>query len=259
MNNIRYLILSVVMGFSVLNVSAQEQESTFRYGMFNHLSIGANVGTTGWGLDAATCVSKYVGLRVGFSSMPGFKFNSDLDVEAKAGSEIGDAGVELGSVNVKGSLARTQVELLVDLYPFNGFFITGGFAFGGSKIVSVKAHSDRLKEYIDEHPGSSDVGILIDKYFIPADRNGDINGELKVSGFRPYLGMGFGTRAVSKSRLSLRTELGVQFHGKPKVTANGSDVFELVDNADLDDEFSKIVDKMSFYPVIKMRLSGRIL
>lgn len=56
MNNIRYLILSVVMGFSVLNVSAQEQESTFRYGMFNHLSIGANVGTTGWGLDAATCV-----------------------------------------------------------------------------------------------------------------------------------------------------------------------------------------------------------
>ena len=39
-------------------------------------------------------------------------------------------------------------------------------------------------------------------------------------------------------------ELGVQFHGTPEVYA--------------DNEFSDIIDKLTVYPVLKFRLSGRI-
>ena len=46
------------------------------------------------------------------------------------------------------------------------------------------------------------------------DNNGNVSGGLKVSGFRPYLGLGFG-RAVPKKRVGVMFELGVQFHGKP--------------------------------------------
>ena len=114
----------------------------------------------------------------------------------------------------------------------------------------MKAHSDELAN-------SNNASIIIDKYNLPVDENGDANGEIRVKNFRPYLGIGLGGRAVPKGRLSFRTELGVQFHGKPKVTAGGQDLVEMAREAG-DDDISKVVDKLVIYPVIKLRLCGRI-
>ena len=51
-------------------------------------------------------------------------------------------------------------------------------------------------------------------------------------------------------------ELGVQFHGTPKVYADNSDLTAI--SAVADNEFSDIIDKLTVYPVLKFRLSGRI-
>lgn len=71
-----------------------------------------------------------------------------------------------------------------------------------------------------------------------------MSGGLKVSNFRPYVGLGFG-RAVPKKRLGVMFELGVQFHGKPDVYTDYGNVNNLLDEVDPDDTFSKIMDKLT--------------
>lgn len=71
-----------------------------------------------------------------------------------------------------------------------------------------------------------EVGIEIGNYRIPVDQNGNISGGLKVSSFRPYLGLGFG-RAIPKKRIGFMFEMGVQFHNTPKVYTNNGDLSDL--------------------------------
>ena len=97
----------------------------------------------------------------------------------------------------------------------SSFFVCGGAYFGGGKLIKIKGHSDELAELIKE---GQEVGIEIGNYRIPVDQNGNISGGLKVSSFRPYLGLGFG-RAIPKKRIGFMFEMGVQFHNTPKVPA----------------------------------------
>ena len=53
-------------------------------------------------------------------------------------------------------------------------------------------------------------------------------------------------------------ELGVQFHGTPKLYSDTGSIGNLFDQTDADDEFSDILDKLKVYPVLKFRLCGRI-
>ena len=80
---------------------------------------------------------------------------------------------------------------------------------------------------------------------------------MKVSGFRPYLGLGFG-RLIPKNRLGFRFELGAQFQGKPKIYADGVDLDKTLDE-EVKNDISKIMDYLTVYPVIKFSLRGRIL
>ena len=97
--------------------------------------------------------------------------------------------------------------------------------------------------------------IEIGNYRIPVDQNGNISGGLKVSSFRPYLGLGFG-RAIPKKRIGFMFEMGVQFHNTPKVYTNNGDLSDLT--AEADNDFTDIIDKLTVYPVLKFRLCGKI-
>ena len=132
------------------------QGSDFTYGVFKHLGVGLNVATTGIGFDVATDLTKYVGLRAGVSFMPSFNVNGDLDVEYA----MDDLPTIEDNIKAKGSFKRTSCEVLVDFYPLGGsFFLTGGFSFGGDKLVSITAHSDKIQEL-----GLAGANVLIDKY-----------------------------------------------------------------------------------------------
>lgn len=110
----------------------------------------------------------------------------------------------------------------------------------------------KLAELIKE---GQEVGIEIGNYRIPVDQNGNISGGLKVSSFRPYLGLGFG-RAIPKKRIGFMFEMGVQFHNTPKVYTNNGDLSDLT--AEADNDFTDIIDKLTVYPVLKFRLCGKI-
>ena len=151
-------------------------------------------------------------------------------------------------------MSRASGELLVDYYPFlsSSFFVTAGAYFGGSKLVKITGHSDELKEYVNE---GGKAGIVIGDQTIPVDKDGNISGGLKAAGFRPYLGVGFG-RAVPKKRIGVQFELGVQFHGTPKVYTDAGILGST--STDGDDSFTKIIDKLTVYPVMKLRFCGRL-
>ena len=243
----RNLLCAVLLVGASVNV--QQAVAQRELGVFNSLAVGAGVGLTGVDVNVATSITPYLALRGGLSIMPNFSLSTDVDVEM---SGIGEAEAP-DQIEMEGSIKRVSGEVLLSVYPFKkgSFFITAGADFGGSSIVKISGHSDALANL------PADAGVIIGDYTIPVDKNGNVSGGLRVNSFRPYVGLGFG-RVVPKKRISVMFELGVQFHGKPEVYTNYGDVSQLMAELDADDTFSDIMDKLTFYPVLKLRLCGRI-
>ena len=256
--NMRKMILAIAVAYlSAVGVSAQSEKPF--YGLGNRVGVGIGVGTEGIGIDAATSFNKYFGVRLGLNIMPDINLKTNVDVESNVDTNYGSTNVP-SEVEVKGSLKRTTVDLKFDCYPFpnaSSFFVTAGFSMGGSKLVKVTGHSDELAKLREQ---AENYGIQIGDYNIPFNDNGDVEGGLKVNGFRPYLGLGFG-RLVPKGRVGMRFEMGVQFHGKPKVYAEGVDADDLLNQLDKEtsDDISKIMDNFKVWPVLKLSIRGRIL
>lgn len=249
----RKLLLSLAVALASLTGAQAQEEGEF-YALGNRIGIGVGVGTEGIGIDAATCLTKYCSVRLGVNIMPDINFTTDVDV---AGVDRFGSDFE-GTMEAKASLKRTTVDLKFDCYPFpdaSSFFVTAGFSFGGSKIIKITGHSDEFAQMAQQ---GADLGIDIDEYRIPINENGDAEGGVKVNGFRPYLGLGFG-RLIPKGRVGCRFELGVQFHGKPEVYAEGVDDLQAILEEEAGDDISELMDKLTIYPVLKFSIRGRIL
>lgn len=244
---------------AAMAVCTAAQAQVDDYGIFKHIGADFNVGTQGLGLDVATPVTNYLEASIGMNFMPGFKISGDVNVNADVNRF---PGLNISSVNAEGKLARTTAEFKLSAYPFgnkNDLFVTAGFSFGGKKIAKLKGHSDDVESYLAQYPQFRDQIVAeIDKYDVKFNNNGDIKGDVRVNGFRPYVGLGYG-RLVPKHRLGFRVELGCQFMGKMKIYQDGKklDADKLRDKGD--DDLSKFIDKFTVYPVLKVSLAGRIL
>ena len=247
--------LALVCAFVSMLLFGQVVHAQKEYGIFNSVAIGLNVGSTGIGMDVATPITKYVMLRGGVSFMPGITIKTDVDVEVK-GHPMEQIGSYPASLAMEGSLKRAQGELVASVYPFPSFpfFISAGAFFGGDKLATITGHSEELKNYISQ---GSQAGVAIGDYVLPVDKDGNVSGGLKVKSVRPYVGIGFG-RIVPKKRLGFSGELGVQVHGTPEVYTDYGSLDNLMSEVDPDDDFTKIIDKLTVYPVLKLRLTGRI-
>lgn len=247
-------LLCLLMASATLSTTrAQEDDSSKKQGIFNRLSIGVSASTMGVGIDAATTIGPYLMLRAGVETMPSITFDADVDVDVDVNYPPTRGGIS--PVTLTGDLKRTQTSVLLNVYPFrrSSFFLTGGAYFGGNKVIAIEGKSDELKDLYNQY--GDQAGLIIGDYKLPIDRNGHVKGSIEVQKFRPYVGFGFG-RAVPHKRVGFAFEMGVQFHGKPKVQTEIGELDELVGEAD--DDFSEIMDKLNVYPVIKFRLCGRI-
>lgn len=215
--------------------------------MFNHVGVGVGVGTTGISVEASTPITRWVQMRAGVAIMPGIKFHADADAEfayrTNAGNVYRDSEVEL-----TGDLGRTQGYVIFNVYPLPkiGLYVALGAYFGGNKLVKITGYSPELASY-----GGS---VTIGDYVIPANTKGEVSGGIKVNGFRPYVGIGWG-KAVPSRRINFGIDLGVQIHGKPSLyTDYGElDLSEVTD----DDTFQKIMDKVRVYPTLTFKLGFR--
>lgn len=235
------LIVAAMMMVATLSASAFGNEVL---GIGNHIGVGLGVGTTGISVEASTPITRFVQARVGLSILPGISFKTSADVEYEAQDYTHESEIDL-----TGSFKRVQGSVIFNVYPLpvGSFYVAAGAYFGGSDLLKITGTSD--------DPALKEGDVYIGDYLVPL-KNGRVDGGLKVQSFRPYLGIGWG-RPVPNHRLNFGVELGVQFHGTPKIySKNGEIDMSELDN---DDDFQEIINKVKIWPVLKFTLSGKIL
>ena len=276
----KLLVIFAFLGMSLTPASAQEEDQL----IFNHLGIGVSVGTTALGINVSTVLTPYFGLRAGVNLWPILKLRSNLHLGSRIQNwEPGDIAKyaqelnevlsedeqvpmempEAMSMHIKPKL--TAGHLLIDYYPFTGFHLGTGTVIDihnrhEGSLMPVTAWNNAMEnpdaQEVVERNNLQPIGLVLGDYFIAPDENGNIDARIRVSGFRPYLGLGFG-RAVPRKRIGCQFDLGVQFWGSPKVMVNGEELKPDKVGEELDDVLS-IVSRIKVFPVLSFRLVGRI-
>ncbi len=255
MRKITTLLLSVLFGTTSLFAQRDGVEP------FKNLSVGLNIGIlSGVGIDAGTYVSDHVGLRAGFSYLksPSFEYEIDAWVEDKQHANYNYEA----TVEAKARVNLSTFKVLADYYPNKKwpFHVTGGFYIGASNIVTVDAYADDIK--VD---GKTYKREDIKNWYIDLDdtrikaKDGRVDAAITTWSVKPYVGIGFGNTVPMKHRVGVMGELGVMFHGKPKITSKADpDIMTHVAEADESDEFFDVMHKIVGIPVLSIRICGRI-
>lgn len=254
------ILLSAAIVLSIYSTAGAQ--GMFSENMFNHYAVGVTVGTPGYGLDVATTVGNSFQLRVGFTTIPNVKMSSSLDISSATGNAPAQAGLPK-SVDVEGKINMTNFKILVDYFPFkkSSFHVTAGAYIGPSKLVQVYNKDDgalsAISAYNTQYPNNQ-LGLELGDYLLKPDNAGNVEADIKVNGFKPYLGIGFGRAVPRKNRVGFMFELGCQFWGSPKVYCNG-DKLTSEDLGGEDGGAIKTLSSITIYPVMNFRLCGRIL
>ena len=125
-------------------------DSMNRHGILNTVEIGANIGTTGLGLELASPVTEWAKLRVGFDWMPPFKMPMHFGMDSYLDGQVNDkfdriqelmqnmSGMTIDKdVKMESKPTMTTMRVLVDVYPFKNnrhWHFTAGFFYGGNSI-----------------------------------------------------------------------------------------------------------------------------
>ena len=229
--------------------------------LFNHLGVAVSVGSDGIGFDIAAPIGNMFAVRAGMSIWPRITYKTDVDPGTNSKSFILNKD---GKIDVEGKANVTDFKLLLDYYPFkkSSFHVTAGAFIGTPKVVTVYNSGQFLQK--DEW---GKAGIQHGDYKIASDENGNINLDVKVHSFKPYLGVGFG-RAIPRKRVGVTFDLGVQFWGTPGIWTDVKDDFgdksyrKLTEQKNGNKDLNKAIDNVSkivVCPVLNVRLCGRIL
>lgn len=258
--------------------------------MFNHMSLGLNVGTTGVGLDLTMPLGKYVQVRAGATYMPAVGIKSNLDYADILTDETGDintryqiiscAPKKQNDVCIKSTPNFLNGKIMFDFYPAPSFplHITLGTYIGGKKIIQIDnvGCEDRTKEigvYSSyKSTGYDNVrGVKLGNYTLIPDCKGKIDSWIETSMIRPYAGLGWG-KAYSEKGIDWMVEAGVIYWNKPKVYSRTTDLSPLATGGYLNEDATTIVErpaeelsgnqgailkwfsKTSIYPVINFRV-----
>lgn len=214
--------------------------------VFNHLGIGAAVGTNGLSFEVATPITGFVNMRAGVSYMPGFTFHADADYTYSVATIN-----RTGTVSLKGDLGRVQGQVIFNVYPAPvvPFYVAVGAYFGGGTLLKISGQAPELAAL-----ASTNGGAVIGGYKIPVDPQGNISGGLKVNSFRPYIGIGWG-RAIPGKLVNFALDLGVQFQSKPELYTDYGEIDPAI--VEDDNTFNKIADALKVYPTLTFKLNFR--
>jgi hypothetical protein len=187
------------------------------------IGVAGHVGTMGVGVDAAISPAPGIGLRAGANIMP---------------VEINGA---FSDVDFTVNLQSPQLTAMVDLYPFGGFRLSGGFRYSSSNIVL----SGDVTQSVDLGGTSYSLDSLV--------------GTIVTPDIAPYIGIGFGNPA--KRGLGIFFDVGVAYQGEPELDLDAFGNATTLPGfaANLEAERIDIEDALGtyfkFYPVISLGIS----
>ncbi len=247
MKNRVLLIAALFLAVCVQGAEAQKRVRDF--GLFDHVGLGVYAGTTGAGFELGAPITNHLQLRAGYTF--------DLGMSGKFDVDYTDKGQQK-ETEVEAKIKMGGFHTLLDIFPSSRltFHITTGFFLGEDHVLTA----ENTSPISGTDPNS---GLEIGDYIVGFDNNGIAHAAVEVSKFRPYVGIGFG-RLVPRKRVSFSFDLGAQLWGKPKVMGLSVDgkSWNEVQSRDVDkkdDGFIDIISSIRIYPVLTLRLSGRIL
>ena len=279
MKKLLLICATALFGFGQAHAQLDEDD----YGFFNHVSFSVSGGTTGIGFELAAPMTANFAVRAGYSFMPKIKYSQKLTLDKSDLAAFYVNGHYVHEVDLEGKLNMGDFSILFDWYPSkrSSFRFTAGAYIGKSDIVTATNKEPFMNP---EYAGKAGIDLsrtgsnIMEKYTIVTDAAGNVDAKLKVNGFKPYIGIGFG-RAVPRKSIGLQFDLGVQFWGKPELQTNlmyydgeqGDFVtrYEKIekgritrsnedkDYKDLRDAV-KTIEAISVYPVLTLRFVGRI-
>ena len=284
MKKLLIVCAAALFGFGQAHAQLDEDD----YGFLNHVSLGVSAGTTGIGFQLAAPLSANFAVRAEYSFMPKIKYSQKLTLSNSDLAAFYVNGQYVHKVELEGKLNMGDFSVLLDWYPSkrSSFHFTAGAYFGKSDIVTATnkepfmnpAYAGLAGIELTQTPTDPSQFDPQNAYTIVTDAAGNVDAKLKVNGFKPYIGLGFG-RAVPHKRVGLQFDLGVQFWGKPELQTNlryyDGDKGEFVtryekvekgritranedkDYKDLRDAM-KTIEAIGVYPVMTLRLIGRI-
>ena len=252
------LLMAAVAIMTATSAQAQKMDAD-DLGIVNHASLALGIGTTGISADFALPFSPYVAVRGGADILP-FKYSSDYDIKYRNG--VAQA-VLPEKISLEGKLSIITGHLLFDVFPSkrSSFHLTAGAYLGGEKVAEAYNKDDgalaAITAYNKRVPNNQKAGYAIGDYFLTPDENGNVNADIKVSQFRPYVGIGIGRPIPTKNRVACNLDLGVQFWGKPKVTCQGQELTDEDFDGD-DGGIIKYISMASVWPVLNFRVTVRL-
>lgn len=279
MKKLLLLCATALFGFGQAHAQLDEND----YGFFNHVSFGVSAGTTGIGFELAAPLTSQFAVRAGYSFMPKFKYSKSLTLDKSDLAAFKVDGQYVHEVDLEGKLNIGNFSLLFDWHPFktSSFRVTAGAYIGNSDIVTA---TNKNKFMNPEYAGKAGIDLSrkgsspMEKYTIVTDADGNLDAKVKVNGFKPYIGIGFG-RAIPRKRVAAQFDLGVQFWGKAQLQTNlmyyDGEVGDFVtryekvekgritrasEDSDYKDvrDYLKTAEGIFAYPVLTFRLVGRI-
>lgn len=195
-------------------------------------ALGLKAGTLGAGLDLTVGLLPALNLRAGAQ---GFSLSRTFTEE---------------DVSYDGKADLLSAWLLLDVHPGgSGTRVSVGGVYSRNKLTGV----------------SNAAGtVTINGVTYPVASVGTIDGEATAAELCPYAGLGWGNAVAPGSPLRFAFDIGVVYHGAPKISLTAHPVNPALVPptffADLEKERLKIEDdasKYKFYPVVNLGFSYR--
>lgn len=263
------VILSVILLCAgIASVSAQKKEWT--PSPLRHWSLSVGASTAGAEIELATTLGHHFQLRAGVSALP-YSLTVPYEMDFASAFEEVDpsilnyAGVDPQSipneVDITARLDMMNYKVLMNIYPFKkaGLHLTAGFYYGNDKLVT--ASTQMPQEFMDAANKVSGFDIdFAEEYrsFLEAAPGGYFDLYIKTpKKLKPYVGFGFG-RAVPKGRLGLNMDFGVMFHGTPEIGSSNPEFAKEINRMLAEEELTETFNQLNIYPVLSIRLIGRI-
>lgn len=231
----------------------------FSESLFDHASLGVKASTMGVGAELATTLSRNLQLRLGYDYID---YDRDINIDTKDEALKTAVGTEKFPVfKTTSDFTYKNAHALLDLYPMrNGIFhFTAGVYYGKSKInVDGQVVDADTKEPLSLAEGQTSwPNLHFADYEVPL-KDGKAQVDMKLGKpWKPYFGIGLG-RAVPKSRVGFKFELGVLYQGDFKIEQNGTEL--AIDKTKLDSfiDESDYTKWLKFYPMASLQIICRL-
>jgi len=255
---------------------------------FRHMSLGAEIGLHGLGVEVAVPVHNRIVFKAGYNwASKRDLLNTDIIIDTKELKDIQEKNAYLRFENkfedeviiTSGlRLGMNNIKAMINWYPFalGRFYLSGGVYYTFNKKdpfimltgyttredwAALKELNDKMHKTHEEDKYKLALEIDGEQYAaVNKENRGYIEADFITSQLKYYVGMGLG-RFIPNKRVGLQVEVGAMIYNSATLYCQDKEIGSIreasVAFGDDVKEILEYVDKYPVYPQVTMRFSFR--